>query len=57
MVEMLILYLIITIVSVKFFHFMTTKPLTKGDYLLISIVANGLASLITGLFWLVKFII
>jgi hypothetical protein len=57
MVELLILYLIATIVIGKFLHYLTTKPLTKGDYVVIFIVANGLAILITGLFWLSKIII
>lgn len=54
MIEMLTLYLIITIVIGKFLHYLTTKPLTKDDYLVIFIIAKGLAALITGLFWISK---
>ena len=57
MIELLTLYLIVTIVIGKFLHYLTTKPLTKGDCVVILTVANGLAILVTGLFWLSKVII
>lgn len=57
MIELLILYTIVTIVIGIFLYYLTTKPLTIGDYVLILLTVNGLAVLVTGLFALARLIL